>query len=68
MAAALIEQWRANPLRYFTQTEVRMMFNIGETSMRALVKLGAPIVATKLNPDHFKAWLWENRENIGKLT
>ena len=44
------------------------MFGIGEDSMKALVALGPPIVAKKINPDHFKAWLWENRDNIQKLT
>lgn len=66
--AALLKAWRANPLRHFTQTQVRKMFDLGEDSMTALTKLGAPVVAKKINPDHFKQWLWVNRENIQKLT
>lgn len=66
--AALIKLWRENPFHYFSQTEARMIFGIGEDAMKALVALGAPIVAKKVLPDHLKAWLYENRENIGKLS
>ncbi len=65
---SLIAAWRSNPFQYFTQTEVRLMFGFGEDAMTALASLGAPIVAKKINPDHFKAWLWENRERIGKVS
>lgn len=65
---ALLKKWRVNPFHHFTREDIRAIFNVGEKSMRALVAMGAPLVADKINPDHFKAWLWENRESIGKLT
>lgn len=66
--AALVKLWRENPFHYFSREEARTVFNVGEKAMRALVAMGAPLVAEKINLDHFKAWLWENRERIGKLT
>ncbi len=66
--SALLQLWRDNPFHYFTQSEARAMFGFGEDAMKALAVLGAPVVAKKINPDHFKAWLWENRERIEKLS
>ena len=66
---ALVKLWRENPLHYFTREQTRKLFNFGEKAMRALAAMpGCPLVTEKINPDHLKAWLWENRENIGKLT
>lgn len=67
-AVALVAAWRENPFLYFSQSDVRLMFGIGEDAMKALIGLGAPVVAKKVNPDHFKAWLWEHRESIGKVS
>jgi hypothetical protein len=66
--AALLKVWRENPFRFFTRGEVRKMFNFGEDFMAALVRIGAPIAAEKVNPDHLKVWLYENRENVAKLS
>ena len=58
-----------NPFLHLSQEEVAKLFGFGVRSMRALVAMdGFPIVAKKVNPDHFKMWLWENRRAIGKLT
>lgn len=57
-----------NPFGYLPQGEIAELFNLGIDAVAALVALGAPTVAKKINPDHFKRWLWENREKIGKLT
>lgn len=65
---ALARRARENPYGYFTHEEARTLFRIGEKAFRALVALGAPIVAGGVLPDHLKQWLWENRERIGKLT
>jgi hypothetical protein len=64
----LVKLYRENPFHYFTHEEARAVFGIGEKAMRALVAMGAPLVAGKVNLDHFKQWLWDNRERIGKLT
>lgn len=71
--AALVKLWRENPFHLFTHAEIRAIFNLGKESLAKLIALGdrdhfpAPMVAQKINPDHFKQWLWENRERIGKL-
>jgi hypothetical protein len=67
-AAALVKMARENPYRYFTREEIRKMFNLGADFVASLVKIGAPLAAQKVNPDHLKTWLWENRENVSKLS
>lgn len=66
--AALAKLARDNPFRYFTHEEARALFGFGEKSFRALIAMGAPMVAQGVLPDHLKRWLWANRERIGKLT
>lgn len=67
-AQSVADRVRANPFEYVTREEITELFGIGEDSIAKLVKDGAPTVAKKINPEHFKAWLWENRGRIGKLT
>ena len=45
----------------------RLLFGFGSNTMTALVNLGAPVVARKINPDAFKAWLSANASIVGKI-
>jgi hypothetical protein len=56
---------RENVFDHLTQEQVGRLFGFGEEAMRALARIpGFPIVAKKINPEHFKRWLWEHHREI----
>lgn len=66
-SAALAKLVRENPFRFITQAEAGKLFGFGTNAMTMLVNLGAPVVARKINPDHFKSWLCTNADKVGKI-
>ncbi len=66
--AMLAATVRRNPFVYLSLADIACLFGFGEKSMRALAGMEPPMVAGKINPEHFIEWLSANRERIGKLT
>lgn len=66
--AAMAKLVSENPFAYLTQEDIGLLFGFGKQSMGALVAMGVPTVAKRINASHFQRWLWANRERIGKLT
>jgi hypothetical protein len=65
--AAMIREAVENPFAHFEMKRIRHIFNFGRSAMAKIAKLNPPMVTGKLNPGHFKTWLWENREALGDL-
>lgn len=63
----IVRQVTANPYRFISFGDAARLFGFGTNAMTAFVNLGAPAVARKINPDHFKAWLAANAEKVGKI-
>lgn len=67
-ATHLAQLARENPFRHFTHREARVMFGFGEKFFRSLLGVeGAPVAANKINPEHFRQFLWEKRAVIATL-
>lgn len=66
-AASLAKQVRDNPYVFITYADAATLFGFGTNAMTAFANLGAPVVARKINPDLFKAWLAANAEKVGKI-
>jgi hypothetical protein len=64
---SVADQARENPYRFFSFADIAALFGFGVNTMTEIVRLGAPVVARKLNPDALKAWLTTNAEKVGKI-
>lgn len=63
----LAERVARNPYEYLPIEDVGILFNFGISSMKGLLALDPPVVAKRMNPASFKAWL-DRQKDIGKLT
>lgn len=57
----------ANPFEYLHFGEIGRLFNFGEDTLTAIVRLGAPVVSKKINPRSLANWLETNREQLRAL-
>lgn len=55
--SALVAIAKDNPYRFFTVGEVALIFNLSKDTMTDLLRIGAPTVARKMNPNVFQEWL-----------
>lgn len=65
--AALIARSRENPFGFLSLDEVRRIFGFGVNTMTELVRMGAPVVARKMNPGMLMEWLRVNASEVGKI-
>lgn len=65
--AAIKREAVENPFVHFEMNRIRVVFNFGRSAMTKIAKLNPPMVTGKLNPGHFRQWLWEHRQELGDL-